>query len=155
MLHMRGSGGGPPTPPPWKSEYIGFFSNTGPDSLENYKATNQACVQCWTIIGPPAKRHLNEKKNVVIVWPTLTKLSGSAHDPSYATCEKASKEMTCVKCTYYRWIHTHFLKCYITWPFSPCYTLNALSTTSFCLNYANCLHEDLFHVLILKFQWLF
>ena len=34
---------------------IGFLSKTGPDPLENRKATNQASIQLWAIIGPPAK----------------------------------------------------------------------------------------------------
>ena len=34
---------------------IKFLSNTGPDPLENHKATKPA----WTIIGSPAIRHLN------------------------------------------------------------------------------------------------
>ena len=34
---------------------IGFLSNTGPDPLKNHKAS----IQCWAIIGTPAKRHLN------------------------------------------------------------------------------------------------
>ena len=33
---------------------IGFLSNTGPEPLKN-----QARVQCWAIIGLPAKCHLN------------------------------------------------------------------------------------------------
>ena len=35
---------------------IGFLSNTGPDPLKNHKA---ASIQCWAIIGLPAKRLLN------------------------------------------------------------------------------------------------
>ena len=35
--------------------------------------------------------------NVVRVGPTLTKLSGSAHDPSYAARENALEELTCLK----------------------------------------------------------
>ena len=31
-------------PPPGKSQYIGFFSNIGPDSLENHKATKPASI---------------------------------------------------------------------------------------------------------------
>ena len=47
----RGSG------PPWKiTKLKGFFSNTGLDPLKNHKAT----IQCWAIIGLPAKRHLND-----------------------------------------------------------------------------------------------
>ena len=35
---------------------IGFSSNTGPDPLKNL--SYQASIQCWVIIGTPAKRHL-------------------------------------------------------------------------------------------------
>ena len=35
---------------------IGFLSNTGSDPLKN--RSYQASIQCWTIIGTPAKRHL-------------------------------------------------------------------------------------------------
>ena len=50
-----GTGGRDPFPENHKN--IGFFSNTGPDPL---KITSyQASIQCWAIIGPPAKRHLN------------------------------------------------------------------------------------------------
>ena len=35
-----------------------FLSNTGTDLLENHKAT-KVSIQCWAIIGPLAKRHLN------------------------------------------------------------------------------------------------
>ena len=45
----RGSG------PPEKKN-IGFSSNTGPDPLRNH--CYQASIQCWAIIGTPAKRHL-------------------------------------------------------------------------------------------------
>ena len=82
---------------------IGSLSNIGTDPLEKkHKATKKpARIQCWAIIGTPAKRHLNgvslagrrrsaysgalilsplidSKKNVVKVGPPLTKLSGSA-----------------------------------------------------------------------------
>ena len=36
-----------------------LFSNTGPETLEIHKTIYRASIQCWTIIGPPAKRHLN------------------------------------------------------------------------------------------------
>ena len=50
-----GGGGGRGSRPPEKSQNIGFLSKTGLNPLENHKAT----IQCWAIIGPPAKRHLN------------------------------------------------------------------------------------------------
>ena len=96
----RGSG-----PPPENSKNIAFSSNTGPDPLKNrsYQDTIQCwAIQCWTIIGTPAKRHLmafrwradddplivvlgcslpsSNKKNNVKVGPPLTKHSGSAHE---------------------------------------------------------------------------
>ena len=46
----------PPPPPLDKSQKIGFSSNTGPDPLKNRNC--QASIQCWAIIGTPAKRHL-------------------------------------------------------------------------------------------------
>ena len=48
---MGGSGSGPP-PPPENHKNIGFLSNIGPDPLKI-----QASIQCWAIIGPPAKRN--------------------------------------------------------------------------------------------------
>ena len=68
---------------------IGFHSNTGPDPLKNHKVT----IQCWAIIGPPAKSHVNgvfivifglsipslTKKEIVKFILPLTKLSGSEH----------------------------------------------------------------------------
>ena len=51
---------------------IGFSGNTGLNPLKN--RSYQASIQCWVIIGTPAKRHLFVK-----VGLPLTKLSGSAH----------------------------------------------------------------------------
>ena len=52
----EGGGGGAGGPDPLKNhKNIGFLSKTGLNPLENHKAT----IQCWAIIGPPAKRHLN------------------------------------------------------------------------------------------------
>ena len=45
----RGSG-----PPLKNHKNIGFSSNTGPDPLKN--RSYQASIQCWAIIGTPAKR---------------------------------------------------------------------------------------------------
>ena len=93
-MGMCGSRGGQGVRTPLKNhKNIGFSSNTGPDPLKN--RSYQASIQCWAIIGTPAKRHsgiaysgtwilpplINTKKNnVVKVGPPLTKLSGSAHD---------------------------------------------------------------------------
>ena len=67
------------------------------EKSQNY----QASIQCWAIIGPPAKRHLNgvrwragdgplivlfglslpsSTKKSCQSWTPLTKLSGSAHE---------------------------------------------------------------------------
>ena len=103
MCGSRG-GQGVRTPPPLKNhKNTGFSSNTGPDPLKN--RSYQPSIQCWAIIAPPAKRHLNgwrandgpfiavfrssipsstkkkTQKNVIKFGPPLTKLSGSAHVP--------------------------------------------------------------------------
>ena len=46
--------GFPDPPLPANNKATGFLSYTGFDSLENHKAS----IQCWAIIGPPAKRHI-------------------------------------------------------------------------------------------------
>ena len=95
---IQRGGHGVRNPPPLKNhKNIGFLSNTGPVPLKN-----QASIQCWSIISPPAKHHLNgillagrcwptfsgililspslsEEKNVR-VGPPLAKLSESAHE---------------------------------------------------------------------------
>ena len=47
------------TPPPEKSQNIGFLSNIywsgSPKKAKSYRAG----IQCWAIISTPAKRHLN------------------------------------------------------------------------------------------------
>ena len=48
-----GGGGGMGSGLPLKNyKNIEFLSNTGPEPEKN-----QACIQCWAIIGPLAKRH--------------------------------------------------------------------------------------------------
>ena len=48
----RGDRGSGPPPPPWKiTKIYGFFSNTGPDPLENYKTTKQVFI-----VGPSSAR---------------------------------------------------------------------------------------------------
>ena len=54
---MHGSIGGPDPPPLKNHKNIGFLSNTGPDPLK--KNSFQVSIQCWAIIGTPAKRHFN------------------------------------------------------------------------------------------------
>ena len=59
MRGSRGGGGGrgsEPQPEKLKKN-IGFLSNTGPDPLKITKLLSQ--LQCWVIIGTPAKRHSN------------------------------------------------------------------------------------------------
>ena len=48
----RGSG-----PPLKNHRNIGFLRNTGPDPEKSQ--SYQASIQCWAIIGTPAKRNLN------------------------------------------------------------------------------------------------
>ena len=101
MCGSRGGQGSGPPPPLKYHKNIGFSSNTGPDPLKN--RSYQASIQCWAIIGTPAKRHLmafrwraddgplivvlgsslpsSTKKKVVKVGPPLTTFSGSAHEP--------------------------------------------------------------------------
>ena len=46
-------------PPPLKNhKNMGFLSNTGLDPLKKSQSY-QASIQCWVIMGRPAKRHLN------------------------------------------------------------------------------------------------
>ena len=51
---MGDRGSRPPSPE--KSQKYSFCSNTDPDPLKN--RNYQASIQCWVIIGTPAKRHL-------------------------------------------------------------------------------------------------
>ena len=86
---MRGSRGSAPPPPTLENhKNIGFLAILVRIPLKSQ--SYQASIQCRAIIGTPAKRRLKfdhphiklkkkEKKNVVKVGPTLTKLFGSAH----------------------------------------------------------------------------
>ena len=58
MGGSRGGTGGPDPHPPLNHINIGFLSNTDPDSLKKSQS-HQASIQCWAIIGMPAKCHLN------------------------------------------------------------------------------------------------
>ena len=50
-------GGGQGVRTPLKNlKNIGFSSNTGPDPLKN--PNYQDSIQCWAIVGTPAKHHL-------------------------------------------------------------------------------------------------
>ena len=55
----EGGRGGGRGPDPLLKNYknIRFLSNTGPYPLKTQ--SYQSDIQCWAIIGPPAKRHLN------------------------------------------------------------------------------------------------
>ena len=119
-LHVRIQRGGRGSGPlPLKNrKKCGFSSNTGPDPLKN--CSYQASIQCWAIIGTPAKRHLmafrwrandgplivvhgssphilkkKKKKNLVLVGPSLTKLSGSAHALDKRTLVLIIKNIFC------------------------------------------------------------
>ena len=55
---QRGTGGPDPPPPPEKSQKSRVskqYWSRSPEKSQSY----QASIQCWAIIGPPAKRHLN------------------------------------------------------------------------------------------------
>ena len=56
IAHARIHGGGErgPDSPMKNHKSIGFLSN--PEKSQSY----QASIQCWAIIGPPGKRHLND-----------------------------------------------------------------------------------------------
>ena len=109
MCGSRRGGGGGPDPHLQNNKNIWFPSNTGPDTLKKSQSY-QASIQCWAIIGPPAKRHsngvslagqwwptfrgiwivpplINLKKNVAKVGPPLTKLYGSAHVYWWCRCK--------------------------------------------------------------------
>ena len=61
----EGGGGTGGPDPPEISQNIEFLTKTGLDPLENQKAS----FQCWAIIGPPAKRHLNGVSLADQYWP--------------------------------------------------------------------------------------
>ena len=54
---VGGTGGSVPALKNYKN--IGFHSNTGPAGSPEKSQDYQARIQCWAIIGMPAKRHLN------------------------------------------------------------------------------------------------
>ena len=45
--------------PPENHKVIVYLSNTGLDPPDNHKATKSEHSLSWTIIGPPADRHVN------------------------------------------------------------------------------------------------
>ena len=66
MRESRGGGGRGSGPPLKNQKNIGFLSDTGPDSLKN-----QTCMQCWSVICPPAKRHFNSVSLTGRWWSDL------------------------------------------------------------------------------------
>ena len=83
---QRGETGGPPLK---NYKNIGFLSNTGPEPLK----TNP--IQCWAIIDPPAKRHLNCVSLAGRWWPTF---SGIQILPPLLS-EKRNKKKRCQRWT--------------------------------------------------------
>ena len=76
---MRGSrgvcvGGGAEvrTPPPRKSQNMGFLSNTGPDPLKNHKATKPADVCLLLLLSCIGEHYFSAiKKNVNRIAPPM------------------------------------------------------------------------------------
>ena len=67
---QRGEGTGDPDPPPWKNtKYrVSYQYRSGsPNKSQSYKAS----IQCWAIVGPPAKRHLNGVSLAGRRWPLI------------------------------------------------------------------------------------
>ena len=99
MRGSRGGTGGSEPPPPLENQKIYFFSNSGPGTLKNHKATNPEFI-----VGPSSARQRNAirmafcwradvgpilvvfgsthqiKINIVKVGPPLKKLSRYAHE---------------------------------------------------------------------------
>ena len=69
LIQTGGGGGGTGCPDPPLENYknIGFLSNTGLDPLKSQ--SYQSSIQCWAIIGPPVKCHLNGPLLVGRWWP--------------------------------------------------------------------------------------
>ena len=72
MHGSRGGGRGYRHPLPEKSQSC----NTGPDPLKK-QYIYQASIQCWAIIGPPAKRHLNGVWLADRWWPAFSCINWS------------------------------------------------------------------------------
>ena len=89
MVNMCRSRGGTGVRTPLKNHInIGFSSNTGPDLLKNSSYMYQASIQCRTIIGTPAKRHLMEfrwRADGGSSLPSSTKKSCQSWTPSDKT----------------------------------------------------------------------
>ena len=80
---QRGTGGPDPPPP----ENIGFSSNTGPDPPKNH--CYQASIQCWAIIGTPAKCQLMAFRLQADDCPLIVVLGSSL---SLSTYKKKKKK---------------------------------------------------------------
>ena len=79
--------GGTGSGPPEKSQNIGFPSNSGRDPPEKSQS-HQASIQCWAIIGPPAKRHGLDSPLFSGIW-FLSRLI--THPPQKKKTEKRKK----------------------------------------------------------------
>ena len=65
---IQGGGGqGSDPPPPENHKNIMFLSNTGRDPLKESQRY-QASIQCWAIIGPPVKHHLNDDGPFIVIF---------------------------------------------------------------------------------------
>ena len=61
----------PPPPPPEKTQKLRGpkqYWSRSPEKSQSY----QASIQCWVIIGPPAKRHLNGVSLAGRWWPAYS-----------------------------------------------------------------------------------
>ena len=83
-------GTGGPDPPEKSHRNIGVSSNTGLDPLKN--PSYQASIQCWAIIGTPAKRHLMAFRWRADDGPLMVVLGSSL--PS-STKKKQKKKKRC------------------------------------------------------------
>ena len=78
MCGSGGGTGGPDPPPPVKYKNIRFLSNIVRIPLQSQ--SYQSSIQCWAIIGPPVKRHLNgvslagRRWSGIYILPPLIKL---------------------------------------------------------------------------------
>ena len=80
----KGRAGSPPPPPPEKNhKNLGFQSNIDSDPLKKSQSF-QASIQCWAIIGTPAKRHFikmafhwwaNDGPHIVVCGSSLHSLT--------------------------------------------------------------------------------
>ena len=128
MCVSKGGTGGPD--PAEKSQNIGLnSSNTGPDPLKNH--SYQASIQCWAIIGRPAKRHLMafgwwaDDGPFIVEFgsslPSSTKKNLSKVDPLWQNFLDPCMFMLSQQCPVWSrglscWLHVHCMSC-STWSF--------------------------------------